>query len=133
MDYVIDTGFLIGRWRGGMRGPEHSFIEAHADDSIAMPWIVKGEFLRGAVLAGHSPDDVSAFLSRYPTLWVSDATLACYAQSYASLARANRLIGPNDLWIASSALEHGLPLLTRYAAEFRRVPDLHVVDYAAGG
>jgi len=131
MDYVIDTGFLIGRWRGGIHGPEHSFIEAHADDVIAMPWIVKGEFLRGAVLSGHSPGDVTGFLARYPTLWASDATLACYAQTYATLARANRLIGPNDLWIAASVLEYGLPLLTRNAAEFRRVPDLQVIDYAA--
>jgi tRNA(fMet)-specific endonuclease VapC len=130
MDYVIDTSFLIGRWRQKKGGAEQRFIETHPDDSVLMPWIVKGEFLRGAVLAGHSPDDVRAFLSRYPTLWPTEATLFHYAQTYAALVRTNQLIGPNDLWIAASALEHGLALLTRNASEFRRVPDLSVIDYS---
>ena len=133
MEYVIDTGFLIGRWRAQRRGPEQRFIEQHPDDSIAMPWIVKAEFLRGAVLAGHSADEVASFLSRYPTLWVSESTLTHYAQTYATLVRANQLNGPNDLWIAASALEHSLPLLTRNAAEFERVPDLRVIDYSQPG
>jgi predicted nucleic acid-binding protein len=33
------------------------------------------------------------------------------------------------LWIAASALARKLPLLTRNAEEFSRVPGLQVVDY----
>jgi tRNA(fMet)-specific endonuclease VapC len=130
MDYVIDTTFLIGRWRQKKDGAEQRFIETHPDESVLMPWIVKGEFLRGAVLAGHSPDEVRGFLSRYPTLWPTETTLVFYVQTYAALIPSNQLIGPNDLWIAASALEHGLPLLTRNVAEFQRVSDLEVIDYS---
>ena len=43
----------------------------------------------------------------------------------------NQLLGPNDLWIAAAALSLGLPLLSKNTCEFRRVPDLDVVDYTA--
>jgi tRNA(fMet)-specific endonuclease VapC len=133
VDYLIDTVFLIRLWRDRQHSAEHRFITGHPDDSVAMPWVVKGEFLRGALLAAHDADVVRAFLDRYPTLWVSDVTLLQYARTYAALVRAKQTIGANDLWIAASALEHGLPLLTRNAAEFRRITDLTVVDYAALG
>jgi predicted nucleic acid-binding protein len=130
LDYLIDTSFLIGRWRHGRRSPEQRFIDEHPEAVAAMPWIVKGEFLRGAVLAGRGREEVEDFLSRYPTLWVCDATISEYVKAYVFLIRKNELIGANDLWIAASALEHRLPLLTRNPREFRRVPELTVVAYS---
>lgn len=96
-----------------------------------MPWIVKAEFLRGAVFAGHGAEELEKFLSRFPTLWVSESTISRYVATYVVLLRTNALIGANDLWIAASALEHRLPLLTRNVGEFRRVPDLDVIDYSS--
>jgi tRNA(fMet)-specific endonuclease VapC len=95
-----------------------------------MPWIVKVEFLRGAMLANHAAIQVEETLTRYPTVWPSEDTLTLYARTYVTLARSNRLIGPNDLWIAAAALEHSVPLLTRNAEEFRRIEGLEVVAYA---
>jgi predicted nucleic acid-binding protein len=131
LEYVIDTSFLIGRWRQGRKSPEQRFIDEHPDASVAMPWIVKAEFLRGAVFAGRKAGDLEEFLSRYATLWVSEATISEYVRCYVTLVRENALIGANDLWIAASALEHRLPLLTRNAREFRRVPELEVIDTSA--
>lgn len=37
------------------------------------------------------------------------------------------LIGAHDLWIAATALTHGLSVATGNADEFRRVPGLHVI------
>ena len=37
------------------------------------------------------------------------------------------LLGTNDLWIASSALRHGLPPVTADTVGFRRVPELELV------
>jgi tRNA(fMet)-specific endonuclease VapC len=130
VDYVIDTGFLIGRWRTGASGPEQQFIEQHGDDTIVMPWILKAEFMRGAAVAGHPIEEVHAMLSRFPTLWVSEPTLICYVEIYTDLIKRNQLIGPYDLWIAASAVEHGLPLLTRNGKEFSRVATLRIIDYS---
>ena len=129
VDYVIDTTFLIRLWRDRQRSAEYGFVTRHADDSVCMPWVVKGEFLRGALLAEHEEDDVRRFLDRYPTVWVTEETLVHYARIYKALVKSRRTVGANDLWIAASALEHDLPLLTRNATEFRRVDGLKVVDY----
>ncbi len=40
-----------------------------------------------------------------------------------------QLIGTNDLWIAATAVVHGMPLVTRNVAHFRRVPDLEIESY----
>jgi predicted nucleic acid-binding protein len=69
---------------------------------------------------------VAAFLGRCPVLWPDEETLRLYARTYATLARANQLIGPRDLWIASAVLSVDLSLLTRNLAEFRKVPGLCV-------
>jgi predicted nucleic acid-binding protein len=132
VDYLIDTTFLIRLWRERQSSREHRFIALHTDDSVAMPWVVKGEFLRGAILAGQDEEEISRFLDRYPTKWVTEDTLRQYAGIYMSLVRSRLMVGVNDLWIAASALEHGLPLLTRNVSDFRRVDGLQVVEYAAG-
>ena len=127
---MIDTTFLIRLWRERQHSAEYRFITQHADDSVCMPWVVKGEFLRGAVLAAHDEDDVRSFLARYPTIWVTDDTLVHYARLYRTLVRSKQTVGANDLWIAASATEHNLPLLTRNVSEFGRVAGLKVVDYS---
>lgn len=132
MDYLLDTNFLIGLWRQPQQGPEVGFLETHPDSVLALPWIAKGEFLAGAVVASHDAARVQRFLSQYPLTLPSDATLNIYAHLYAALRRAHKPVGVNDLWIAASAIEHKLPLLTRNVRELSRVEGLDVVDYAAG-
>lgn len=132
MDYLLDTNFLIGLWRQPQTGPEARFLEAHGDSVLALPWIAKGEFLAGAVIAGHDAKRVQQFLSTYPLTLATDATLAVYARLYAALHKSRSAVGINDLWIAASAIEHKLPLLTRNVRELSRVDDLKVLDYAAG-
>ncbi len=133
VDFLIDTTFLIRLWRERKRSTEHRFVVQHPEESVCMSWVVKGEFLRGAVVAGHDAEDVHAFLDRYPTVWATDETLRQYAQVYKGLIASRQMIGANDLWIAASAIEHDLPLLTRNIGEFQRVPELRIVDYAHDG
>jgi predicted nucleic acid-binding protein len=128
MDYLIDTDFLIGRWRSST-GAEQAFIEKHPDATIGLPWVVKAEFLRGVVLADHELPEIAAFLEHFPVVWPDEETIQIYARTYSILYRNNQMIGPHDLWIASSALRLALPLLTGNTSEFHRVADLMVQDY----
>ncbi|MFT5473906.1 MAG: tRNA(fMet)-specific endonuclease VapC, partial [Kiritimatiellia bacterium] len=66
-----------------------------------------------------------------PVVHSNSATVRRYSELFADLRRRNKLIGPNDLWIAAATLSLGLPLLTRNTDEFKRVPDLDVIDYTA--
>ncbi len=129
MDFLIDTSFLIGLWRDGQKGREYQFIKQHQESTARIPWVVKGEFLRGSAAAGHDPKEVMGFLNRYPVIWPDDQTLEIYAQTWCLLRRSNQMIGVHDLWIAAAALQYKLPVLTRNVAEFARVPDLTVADY----
>jgi tRNA(fMet)-specific endonuclease VapC len=131
LDFLLDTHFLIGLWRQPVKGPEARFLAGHADAAYGLPWIVKGEFLAGAVVAGHDLERVAAFAADYPVLLPDEATLLRYAQVFASLRKRKLAVGPNDLWIAAAAIEAGVPLVTRNARELSRVEGLRVVDYAA--
>lgn len=132
MDYLLDTSFLIGLWRQRDKGPEASFLMRNSGIALALPWIAKAEFLSGAVIAEHDLERVSAFLGEFPLLWPNDAVVLRYARANAALRSARLAVGANDLWIAASALELDLPLLTRNVREFERVEGLRVIDYAQG-
>jgi predicted nucleic acid-binding protein len=129
VDRVIDTNFLISRWREGKKSPASAWLLAHPDLSLGIPWIVKAEFLRGAAVAGHDRQEVRAFLTRYPTVWPNEESLEIYADLFAAMRKSNSLIGPHDLWIAVAALQCGVALVSRNSAEFGKVPELQVERY----
>jgi predicted nucleic acid-binding protein len=92
-------------------------------------WKRKAEFLRGAEIAGHDRQAIRDFLKRFPTVWPDEYTLEIYASLYSSLKKRNELIGPNDLWIAASALQNSVPLVSKNKIEFQRVPGLRLEGY----
>jgi tRNA(fMet)-specific endonuclease VapC len=50
-----------------------------------------------------------------------------HAQIWAELQTRGEIIGAHDLWIAATALAHGLTLATANASEFKRVPALEIL------
>lgn len=128
MTYLCDTNFLIGLWRH-KKGEERDFVRTNPGALLKLCWMVKAEFLRGALVAHQNVDEITERLQEFSLLWPTDATLLIYAKLYAQLRKTNTLIGPNDLWIAACALEHRLPLLTKNRLEFSRVEKLSLVDW----
>lgn len=61
-------------------------------------------------------------VQRFP---IDDRTAEHYARIYADLRRQGRPIPTNDMWIAASALRHGLALFT-YDGHFESIADLPV-------
>ena len=51
------------------------------------------------------------------------------ADLWVALKQAGKLIGDNDLFIAATALHHGLILVTRNVAHFGRIPGLTLEDW----
>ena len=130
MGYLLDTNFLIGLWRKRGEGAEATLLAQHPDEVLAIPWVSKGEFLCGAVIANHDLERVSEFLAEFPVIWPDDGVLQRYALIYRRLREQRQQVGANDLWIAAAALERRLPLLTRNVRELSRIEGLQVVDYA---
>jgi len=129
VERLLDTNFLISRWRDGGKSAAAKWLEANPNLVVGLPWIVKAEFLRGAAVAGHNPREVREFLDRFPAAWPDDQALEIYAVQFAKLRAINALPGPNDLWIAVSALQHGVPLVTRNTVQFGKIEGLQLEGY----
>ena len=130
MGVLIDSNVLIEYERGRLNLEPH--LERRGQEEFFLSVVTASELLHGV----HRAADprirmkrsafVEALLERFPLLPVDLATARVHAQVWAELAGAGKLIGPNDLWIAATALARGLALITTNIREFDRVPGLAV-------
>jgi tRNA(fMet)-specific endonuclease VapC len=58
---------------------------------------------------------------------ITTAIARAHAAVWAELEKKGNLIGAHDLWIAATALSHGMEIATANAKDFERVPGLTVV------
>ncbi|MEZ4224639.1 MAG: type II toxin-antitoxin system VapC family toxin [Polyangiaceae bacterium] len=133
MDRVaLDTTFLIDvqnerRVRGKARGAI-AFLESNRETELLLPCVALGEYLEGF----EQPDsnEARALISGIRLLDVNPDVARAYAAAARALRSSGPLIGSNDLWIGCTALAFGVPIVTRNAEHFRRIPKLQVVTYS---
>lgn len=124
--FMIDLEREIGR---AAPGPAHEFLEEHVEDSLYLTVTVAGELAIGGSLSER--DTWGEFLAPFQMLAI-DFEAAWHFGNIFRYLRANGLmIGASDLWIAATALAHGMPVVTRDEAHFRRAPGLEVLTYRA--
>lgn len=135
MGVLIDSSILIAHERGRLDVTQH--LQGRADEEFYVSVVTASELLHGvhratdpAVRARRSAF-VEALLERFPMLGIELATARTHARLWADLAAAGTLIGPNDLWLAATAVTHGLSLVTANVREFQRVPGLDVETWSA--
>lgn len=95
---------------------------------IYLPCIVVGELAFGANKSGrvqHNLDRLEEFVAKSTLLDVGLETARIYGQIKQSLLAKGRPIPDNDLWIASLAIQHQLPVVT-YDAHFAEITGLIV-------
>jgi len=130
MGVLIDASVLIKAERG--RIDLRDKLADRGDEEFFLSVVTASELLHGVYRARDETTRarraavVEAVLQRFPLLPVDLATARLHAQIGADLASRGSLIGPNDLWLAASALAHGLSLATGNVREFGRVPGLIV-------
>jgi tRNA(fMet)-specific endonuclease VapC len=126
--WLIDTSVLLDAERGGAalgRVPE--------DDEHAISFITVSELLHGVQRAadGARRTQRRAFVEHVlGELEMIPATIEVarvHAEVWAQLEANGEVIGMHDLWIAATALAHGLSIVTLNAREFERVPGLGVL------
>lgn len=126
-DVLIDTSVAVAHLRGVAVVSERLELARMR----YLPTAALGE-LRYGVWRSARPEQRRAQLERWlqvtVVLPIGAATAATYGELKQRLALAGTPIPENDLWIAATALEHGLPLATR-DAHFARVPGLVVLDW----
>ncbi len=124
MTVAIDTKRYADFWNGDA---EVVHTLEHCE-TIYIPFIVLAElrvgFLSGSRQAANERT-LNEFLQK-PTvqmLFATSETTSLYAVIYRQLKQQGTPIPTNDVWIASLALEHHVPLYTR-DAHFDRIPQL---------
>lgn len=117
-----------------------AFLRGHAGvgealrvaDEIRVTPIVLGELRAGHLRGRRRPENeeqLLLFLSspRVGVLPVDEETAERYAAIVSALRTAGTMISTNDAWIAASAMQHGLTVLTT-DADFLRIPQI-LVDH----
>ena len=130
MSLILDANFLVSverERRHGIAGIASEFLASHTSEELLTTFTVVGE-----LAAGRSAASWSMWLQLWLTYRVLPWTLDIawqYGELYRRLQSQGQLIGINDLWIAATALTHGLPIVTNNVREFRRVAGSIVISY----
>ena len=74
-------------------------------------------------------DGITAFLSEVETLPIGEKVADAFAMLRAAQLDAGRLSPSTDLWIAATAIAHGLTLVTHNTRDFQGVPGLQLDDW----
>jgi predicted nucleic acid-binding protein len=128
MAVLIDTSVLVNAERRGQ-----SLDQAIGDQDRAISVITASELLHGVhrANAGAVRARRSAFvehlISAIEPLPVTTVIARAHAEVWAELESEGNLIGAHDLWIAATALSHGMDVATANPRDFERVPGLNVV------
>lgn len=131
---ILDTSVLIAGERGALRLP--AFLEAHADEAVAMASITASELLHGyhrakdAGARARRAAFAEALLSVVPVLPFGVLEARQHAELWAGLMRKGTIIGPHDLIIAATALARGDTLATLNRKEFKVVSGLQLARLA---
>jgi predicted nucleic acid-binding protein len=125
---LLDTSAYAAFLRG--HAGVQSFLQ-EADEIFVNP-VVLGE-LKAGFAGGHrqkkNENELALFLasSRVRVRGMDEETAERYATIVSSLRAAGTPIPTNDVWIAASAMQYGLRLVT-FDERFRRVPQV-LVDW----
>jgi tRNA(fMet)-specific endonuclease VapC len=126
---LIDTDLLVDNERG-VANPEVE--NAIGDEDRAISVITVSELLHGVHRASgarrtHRRAFVEHVLAGMRAIDITEQIARVHADIWAQLAANGQVIGAHDLWIAATALAHGMSVATGNASEFQRVPGLRVI------
>jgi predicted nucleic acid-binding protein len=127
---MLDTSAYSAFMRGH---PEVKLALQHAEEIYLNP-VILGELLAGFMRGKRrkkNARELQALLSssRVKVVDMDEDTAERYAVILNSLWNAGTPIPTNDIWIAASAMQHGLHVLTT-DVHYQRVPQV-MVDYFA--
>ena len=121
-DCIADTSAVIV----GLRDPELSPLR---EAEYALAFVTVAELLFGvmkSVKPAQTLLECAPIIRGHPVLVPTESTPARYAWLACELEKRGQKIPVNDLWIATLAIQHDVPLLAR-DAHFERVPGLHLI------
>lgn len=113
--YLLDSNAVIACLNTGEQAITSLIVQA---DAVYLSAVVVGELLFGALASGRTEQNLkvlNTFISENAVLIDHQDTARVYADVRLKLKRLGRPIPENDLWIAATAIQHNLMLVTRDA------------------
>ena len=128
MRLLLDTS----AYSAFMRGHAEICAAVQDNEEIFLNSVILGELIAGFIKGGRrrkNENELRRLLAspRVGVLDVTEETAERYAVILNSLWRAGTPIPTNDIWIAASAMEHGLRLVTT-DDHYQKVPQI-MTDY----
>ncbi|PYQ28589.1 MAG: VapC toxin family PIN domain ribonuclease [Acidobacteria bacterium] len=125
--FLIDTS----GYSAFKRGAAEVIAAVEDADEVYLNATVFGELLGGFKRSRRQAANLAALREfvespRVNIVEIDEETAERYADIYNGLRAAGALIPTNDMWIAASAMQHGLPLLT-LDGHFERIPQIVTV------
>ena len=129
MAVLIDTDMLVDLERGVVNPEVENAI---GDEDRAISVITVSELLHGVHRASGAQRTrrrafVEHLLGGMRAIEITEQIARVHADVWAQLTAQGQLIGAHDLWIAATALAHGMAIATGNADEFQRIPGLRVI------
>jgi len=127
---LLDTDTLIALERGSDPGA----IDAQlGEQDRALSVITVSELLHGVERAGGATRTrrrafVEHLLAGLEAIPITEPVARVHAEIWADLAARGRPTGSHDLWIAATAIAHGLTLATGNSRHYRDVPGLALLE-----
>jgi tRNA(fMet)-specific endonuclease VapC len=125
---LLDTSAYIAATRFHTRMQQ--FLETSTE--VWMSPVVLGELWAGYRKSTRPAENESVLTSFLESVGahiaaIDEETAVRYAEIHDYLRRAGTPVSPNDLWIAATAMQHGLQLVTT-DADFKKIPHV-LVEY----
>lgn len=127
---MFDTCFLIDLERERRRqeaGPVQLFLQKHRNQKAFLSAVALGELSEGFDNPNH--EFLLEMGAAFALVAIDMETAFIYGRMTRMLRNSGNLIGTNDLWIAASALRHGLALVTANQTHFGRISGLSLLTY----
>lgn len=132
LKYLIDTDICI--YIMNNRPPEIAQkLKKLSYGSIGMSVITLGELSAGAEKSKRRQEALSTIELLTNSIEILDMKTSVahiFGQIKTHLELKGNIIGVNDLWIASHAIDLGLTVVTNNTREFSRVPKLKIENWA---
>lgn len=129
MIWLLDTSTIVAALR--RHAAVRRRLAGASPDDLAVPSVAVAELAYGAERSadpGRARVVWRAFVDPYPVVPFDRA--AAEEHGRVRFALRARPIGERDLFIAATALAHGLTVVTHNTREFERVPGLAVEDWS---
>lgn len=131
MNYLLDTNTCI-KYLNGRSAEIKKKLESVNPQNIFLCSVVKAELFYGAVKSQKSRENltkITNFMNQFDSLPFDDQAAQIYGRIKCYLEKAGKLIGPNDLLIASIAIANNIVLVTNNTREFKRIKEIQIEDW----